>query len=89
MLQIASLIAKQAERAGHDGRRGEDGSPQGQAQFNWAWFTTAVPEGSPKSAVQFAKSLDHLFRRNRLPCIEHSSFVKQIHTCTGKESAYR
>lgn len=26
-------LPRQAERAGHDGRRGEDGSPEGQAQF--------------------------------------------------------
>lgn len=56
--------------------RGEDGSPEGQAQFNWAWFTAAVPEGSPKSEVQFAESLEQFGRRNRLPCIEHSGFVK-------------
>lgn len=70
MLQIASLIAKQAERAGHDGRKGEDGSPEGQAQLNWAWFTTAVPAGSPKSAVQFTEPLYQQGRCNRLPRIK-------------------
>ncbi|MNH40193.1 hypothetical protein D3C76_1519790 [compost metagenome] len=66
----------QAERAGHDGRRGEDGSPEGQAQLNWAWFTTAVPEGSPKLAVHFTETFDQSAWGNRLPGIEHSSFVE-------------
>jgi len=67
---------KQAECAGHDGRRGEDGSPEGQAQFNWAWFTTAVPGGSPLLAMHFTETFDQSARSNRLPGIEHSSFVE-------------
>lgn len=51
MLQIASLIAKQAERAGHDGHRGEDGSPKGQAQSQLGLVYDSRTGGSPKSAV--------------------------------------
>lgn len=57
LMKIKPLQPMQAERAGHEGRRGEDGSPEGQAQLNWAWFTTAVPEGSSKSAVQLTETL--------------------------------
>lgn len=65
MLQIASLIAKQAERAGHDGRRGEDGSPQGQAQFTGLGLRQPYPKGHPnqrcsllKRSTNFAGAID-------------------------------
>lgn len=37
----------QAERADQEGRRHEDGSPQGQdPSIEGSWFTTAIPRGA-------------------------------------------
>lgn len=45
-LEMTQVIV-QAERADQDGRRHEDGSPQGRdPSIDGAWFTTAVPEGA-------------------------------------------
>ncbi|PHN42212.1 hypothetical protein AO259_12690 [Pseudomonas sp. ICMP 564] len=58
-------VIMQAERADQEGRRHEDGSPQGQdPSIDEAWFTTAIPRGAcPKIKSRLANRT--LFVRTR------------------------
>lgn len=64
----------QAERADQDGRRHEDGSPQGRdPSIDGAWFTTAVPEGHAP-AIQHPK----LSRRALFVCARNYAHGAKI-----------